>query len=135
MSCTVALGRDFAWCTTPLVKLRVTSGAPDDIHNLQQALTEREQQPLELRHQLEERSDELAAARAANRELMTQLNVPALAGQRGDACEVLQWQLAACSDLDRIGVGNQAQPGDEPVHTGQRLDGGQVGTQHPGVGV
>lgn len=49
-------------------------GAPDDIHCLQQALTDREQQLLELRRQLEERDDELAAARAANRELMTQLN-------------------------------------------------------------
>ncbi|MFK4087527.1 hypothetical protein ACI2LF_25685 [Kribbella sp. NPDC020789] len=49
-------------------------GAPDDIRALQEALTDREQQILELRHQLEERGDELAAARAANRELMTQLN-------------------------------------------------------------
>jgi site-specific recombinase XerD len=49
-------------------------GAPDHIHNLQQALTDREQQVLELRRQLEERAEELAAARAANRELMTQLN-------------------------------------------------------------
>ncbi|TCM35258.1 hypothetical protein, partial [Kribbella sp. VKM Ac-2568] len=48
--------------------------APDDIRSLQQALTEREQQLLALRRQLEERGDELAAARAANRELMTQLN-------------------------------------------------------------
>jgi hypothetical protein len=49
-------------------------GAPDDIRNLQQALTDRQQQLLELRRQLEERGDELAAARAANRELMTQIN-------------------------------------------------------------
>jgi chromosome segregation ATPase len=49
-------------------------GAPDDIHSLQQTLADREQQLLELRRQLEERDDELAAARAANRELMTQLN-------------------------------------------------------------
>jgi hypothetical protein len=48
-------------------------GAPHDLHNLQTALTDREQL-LELRRQLEERSDELAAARATNRELMTQLN-------------------------------------------------------------
>jgi hypothetical protein len=52
-------------------------GAPDDVHGLQQALTDREQQLLELRRQLEERDDELAAARAANRELMTQLNTRA----------------------------------------------------------
>jgi chromosome segregation ATPase len=49
-------------------------GAPHDLHSLQTALTDREQQLLELRRQLEERSDELAAARATNRELMTQLN-------------------------------------------------------------
>jgi hypothetical protein len=49
-------------------------GAPDDIHSLQHELTDREQQLLELRRQLEERGDELAAVRAANRELMTQLN-------------------------------------------------------------
>jgi hypothetical protein len=49
-------------------------GAPDDIHNVQGALTDREQQLVELRRQLEERDDELTAARAANRELMTQLN-------------------------------------------------------------
>ncbi len=49
-------------------------GAPDDIRSLQETLTDREQQILELRLQLEERGDELAAARAANRELMTQLN-------------------------------------------------------------
>lgn len=49
-------------------------GAPDDIRSLQQTLTDREQQLLELRRQLEERGEELAAARAANRELMTHLN-------------------------------------------------------------
>jgi hypothetical protein len=49
-------------------------GAPDDIHSLQQALTDREQQLLELRRQFEERGEELAAARAANRELMTLVN-------------------------------------------------------------
>ena len=48
--------------------------APDDIRSLQQALTDRDQQLLELRRQLEERGEELAAARAANRKLMTQLN-------------------------------------------------------------
>jgi hypothetical protein len=49
-------------------------GAPHDLHSLQTALTDREQQLLELRRQLEERTEELAAARATNRELMTQLN-------------------------------------------------------------
>jgi hypothetical protein len=52
-------------CTTPVAH---------DIRSLQQALADREQQLLELRRQLEERGDELAAARAANREPMTQLN-------------------------------------------------------------
>jgi hypothetical protein len=52
-------------------------GAPDDIRILQEALTDRDHQILELRRQLEERGDELAAARAANRELMTQLNTRA----------------------------------------------------------
>jgi len=49
-------------------------GAPDDIRTLQHVLADREQQILELRRQLEERTAELAAARAANRELMTHLN-------------------------------------------------------------
>lgn len=52
-------------------------GAADDIRSLQQALAGSQQQVLGLRRQLEERTDELAAARAANRELMTQLNSPA----------------------------------------------------------
>lgn len=52
-------------------------GAPADVHSLHQALTDREQHILELRRQLEERDVELAAARAANRELMTQLNIRA----------------------------------------------------------
>ncbi|WP_202870847.1 hypothetical protein [Kribbella pratensis] len=51
-------------------------GPPDNVHSLQQALTDREQQLLELRRQLDQRDDELAAARAANRELMNQLNRP-----------------------------------------------------------
>jgi hypothetical protein len=50
---------------------------PDDIRSLQEAITDREQQILELRRLLEEHGDELAAARAANRELMTQLNTRA----------------------------------------------------------
>jgi len=49
-------------------------GAPDDVRSLQQALADSQQQILELRRHLEERTDDLAAARAANRELMTQLN-------------------------------------------------------------
>jgi len=49
-------------------------GAPDDVRGLQQTLADSQQQIIELRRQLEERGDELAAARAANRELMTKLN-------------------------------------------------------------
>src|SRR6266699_621330 len=49
-------------------------GAPADIDALHQKITHLEQQAADLRLQLEERDDELAAARAANRELITQLN-------------------------------------------------------------
>ena len=49
-------------------------GAPADIDALGQKITHLEQQAADLRQQLEERDDELAAARAANRELMTRLN-------------------------------------------------------------
>ena len=49
-------------------------GAPADIDALNQKITHLEQQAADLRLQLEERDDELAAARAANRELMTRLN-------------------------------------------------------------
>ena len=49
-------------------------GTPADIDALPQKITHLEQQAADLRLQLEERGDELAAARAANRELMTQLN-------------------------------------------------------------
>ncbi len=49
-------------------------GAPADIDALHQKITHYEQQAADLRLQLEDRDDELAAARAANRELMTRLN-------------------------------------------------------------
>ena len=49
-------------------------GAPADIDALQQAITHLEQQALDLKLQLSERDQDLNAARAANRELMTQLN-------------------------------------------------------------
>jgi len=57
-----------AWRATGL-------GAPTDIDQLQQRILTLEQQIVELRLQLEERDQDLAAARAANRELMAQLNV------------------------------------------------------------
>jgi hypothetical protein len=54
-------------------------GAPDDIDALKQRIVTLEQQVVvDLRLQLEERDDELSAARAANRELMSHLNAKAL---------------------------------------------------------
>ncbi len=49
-------------------------GAPPDINALQQQITDLEQHNAELRRELSERADELEAARAANRELITSLN-------------------------------------------------------------
>jgi len=49
-------------------------GAPADIDALNQKITHLEQQAADLRLQLGERDQDLAAARAANRELITQLN-------------------------------------------------------------
>jgi cell division protein FtsB len=50
-------------------------GAPADIETLTRRTTELEQQILDLRAELAERGEDLAAARAANRELMAQLNL------------------------------------------------------------
>ena len=52
-------------------------GAPADIDALNQQVTQLEQQAIDLRLQLEEQGQDLAAARAANRELMAQLNTTA----------------------------------------------------------
>ncbi|MGW4336377.1 tyrosine-type recombinase/integrase, partial [Rhodococcus koreensis] len=49
-------------------------GAPTDIDELHTRIVTLEQQVIDLRLQLEERDQDLAAARAANRELMTKLN-------------------------------------------------------------
>ena len=49
-------------------------GAPADIDALTAKIAQAEQQAAELRIQLADRDDELAAARAANRELMTRIN-------------------------------------------------------------
>ncbi|MGH3684017.1 MAG: hypothetical protein ACRDSM_02945 [Pseudonocardiaceae bacterium] len=49
-------------------------GAPDDINALNQQITHFEQQIIDLRQQLTERDEDLAAARATNRELMTRIN-------------------------------------------------------------
>jgi hypothetical protein len=61
-----ALG-DQAWRESGL-------GAPAGTDDLNQKITHQEQQIIDLRLQLEERGDELDAARVTNRELMTQLN-------------------------------------------------------------
>jgi len=52
-------------------------GTPADIDALNQKISHLEQQTVELRLQLEERDQDLAAARAANRELIAQLNTAA----------------------------------------------------------
>lgn len=49
-------------------------GAPEDIDKLKRRITELEQENIELARRLEERGEELDAARAANREMITQLN-------------------------------------------------------------
>lgn len=51
-------------------------GAPDDIDALKQRIVHLEQTVADLRLKLEERDDDLAAARAANRELMLRINQP-----------------------------------------------------------
>lgn len=52
-------------------------GASDDIDQLKRRITQFEQQVIELTDQLAERDQELAAARGANRELITRLNTAA----------------------------------------------------------
>ncbi len=52
-------------------------GTPADADALSQKISQLEQQATDLRLQLEERDQELTAARAANRELMAQLNATA----------------------------------------------------------
>ncbi len=49
-------------------------GSPADIDALNTTIAQLEQQAADLRIQLSERDDELAAARAANRELITRIN-------------------------------------------------------------
>jgi len=51
--------------------------APADIDALNQKITRLEQQSIDLRLQLDEQGEDLAAARAANRELMARLNTTA----------------------------------------------------------
>ena len=56
-----------AWCESGL-------GAPTDTEELQLRITHLEQHVVDLTNQLEERDQELDAARAANRDLMANLN-------------------------------------------------------------
>lgn len=51
-------------------------GTPVDVDALNQKITHLEQLAIELRQQLDERDEDLAAARATNRELMARLNAP-----------------------------------------------------------
>jgi uncharacterized coiled-coil DUF342 family protein len=51
-------------------------GAPADTDALNQKITHLEQQVIDLRQQLTEHDEDLAAARATNRELMARLNTP-----------------------------------------------------------
>jgi len=57
-------------------------GAPADIDALNQKITHLEQHVTDLRLQLERKDEDLQAARAANRELMTQLNISVPAPRR-----------------------------------------------------
>ncbi len=52
-------------------------GAPDDLDELKQQNADLEQRMIDLRLQFDERDQDLAAARSANRELMAQLNTTA----------------------------------------------------------
>jgi hypothetical protein len=56
---------------------RVRPRSHEDIQTLQRCIADLEQHAIELRQQLAGRDDELAAARADNRELMTALIRPA----------------------------------------------------------
>ena len=69
MRTTPALGEQ-AWRESGLA-------APADIDALNQKISQMEQQVIDLRPQLEEQGEDLAAARATNRELMAQLNTTA----------------------------------------------------------
>lgn len=62
-----ALLGEQAWCESGL-------GAPDDIDKCKQQIETLEQHVIDLHLQLEERDQDLAAARAANRELMAKIN-------------------------------------------------------------
>ena len=58
---------------TSLARVRARA-RPDDIDRLRRRITELDQTVVDLTRQLEERGEELDAARAANREMITYLN-------------------------------------------------------------
>jgi transposase-like protein len=102
-----------AWRATGL-------GAPTDIDQLQQRILTLEQQIVELRLQLEERDQDLAAARAANRELMAQLNVSPADRLKTSACttpvahHILQQPAARTAE----NAGHYRSSGRDPKRTG-----------------
>ena len=61
-------------------------GAPTDIDALHQRITHLEQQAIDLQQQLEERDEDLTAARATNRELMARLNAHSKMNHRDPTC-------------------------------------------------
>ncbi len=71
-------------------------GAPQDLDELQQRITPLEQQALNLRLQLKEKDQDLAAARAANQELMTRLNTAPLPSIEG-TCTTPVAHVSRCS--------------------------------------
>ena len=54
---------------------RIRARSPEDIDKLNRRITELEQTVVDLTRELEERGEELDAARAANREMITRLNI------------------------------------------------------------
>jgi hypothetical protein len=84
-------------------------GAPADIDALHQKITHLEQQAADLRLQLEERGDELSAARAANRELMTRLNHSAATRHTIVAPHLLHPVTSSLPAADLRKRGDQAQ--------------------------
>ncbi|MGH3190865.1 MAG: DUF6262 family protein [Streptosporangiaceae bacterium] len=60
-------------------------GAPEDIEALKRRITELEQELVNAGDRLDLAEQQLAAARTANRELMTQLNAPARQARPGDS--------------------------------------------------
>jgi hypothetical protein len=82
-------------------------GAPAGIDALSQKITHLEQQVTDLRQTLEERDDELAAARAANRELMTRLNHTAVTPRPGEHPDAMRGRLPSAPEPDDLSTVNR----------------------------